>query len=76
MTLISNPYRGRRKGSLYCEVTNAGHRYARGAGCVDRYFKTRWVAEWNYYGRRFRFRSTSEANCRAWLADMAVRYND
>lgn len=73
---MANRYTGKRKGCIYTEVTNAGHRYARGAGCVDRFFKSRFVASFCYYGKRYRFRSTSYVNCCLWLEDMRAKYND
>lgn len=40
---MANRYTGKRKGCIYPEVTNAGHRYAKGVGCVDRFRSTSYV---------------------------------
>lgn len=62
-----------RTGTIYSEMTNKGRssvRYVRGCAPV---YCFRWVAEIQINGKRYRFRSTNEANCRAWLDDMIVK---
>lgn len=62
-----------RTGTIYSEMTNKGRsstRYIRGCKPIYCY---RWVAEIKINGKRHRFRSTNEANCRTWLNDMIAK---
>ena len=53
----------------------SGNRCVRGVGFV-RTSRYRWVAEIEYYGKRFRFRTTNFDNARRWLEMMSERLSD
>ncbi len=75
----------KRAGCLYQEIQRnlgkgrsselSGNRCVRGVGFV-RTSRYRWVAEIEYYGKRFRFRTTNFDNARRWLEMMSERLSD
>ena len=75
-----------RKGCIYTELQrNAGKgrdagqlhspRYIRGVGMRDA-GRIRFVGEYSYHGKRYRFRSTNPRNVSEWLNKMRVRFSD
>ena len=64
-----------REGCLSREKVRAGWSYRQGVGRVG-CWKERWVAEFNYYGKRTRCRSSSRQVCEDWLRMMRNMHND